>query len=72
MFKCKGYGYYEYQCFSESQHVTTMLTDDVDNSKVVKDVHVSKTASIIEDIAVGSDTPIINEITCLLIVPVMM
>ena len=38
-----------------------MLSDDVDDSKVVDDVHVSsKTVSIIEDISVGSDTPIIE------------
>jgi len=59
--KCEGYEHYDYQCPSESQHVTTMLTDDVDDSKIVEDVHVpSKTVSIIEDIAVGSDTPIID------------
>jgi len=40
-----------------------MLTDDVDDSKVIEDIHVSfKTASIIEDIAVDSDTPIIDKI----------
>ena len=38
-----------------------MPTDDVDDSKVI--AHVSfKIASIIEDIAVGPDTPIIDEI----------
>jgi len=37
-------------------------SDDVDDSKVVEDVHIpSKTASIIEDISVGFDTPIIDE-----------
>jgi len=42
--------------------VTIMLIDDVD-LKVVEDVHVSyKTSSIIEDIVVGSDTPIIDEL----------
>ena len=39
-----------------------MSSNDVDDSKVVEDVHVPpKTASIIEDVSVGSDTPIINE-----------
>jgi len=39
-----------------------VLIDDVDDSKVVEDVQVSpKTVSIIEDIAVGFDTPIIAE-----------
>jgi len=55
-FKCQRYGYYDYQCPSKSQHVRTMFSDDVDDSKVVEDVHVpSETASTIEDISVGSD-----------------
>jgi len=38
-------------------------SDEVDDSKVVKDVHISsKTASINEDISVGSDTLIIDEV----------
>jgi len=39
--KCEGYEHYDYQCHSESQHVKTMLTDDVDDSKVVENIHVS-------------------------------
>ena len=63
MFKCKGYEHYDYQCPSESQHVKIVPTNDVDDSKIVKNVYVLfKTASIIEDIAVGSDTSIIDEI----------
>ena len=47
---------------SESQHVRTVPSDTVDDSKVVENVHVpSKTASIIEDMLVGSDTLIIEE-----------
>ena len=54
--KYEGYGHYDYQCPSKSQHVRTMFSDDVDDSKVVEDVHVpSETASTIEDISVGSD-----------------
>ena len=38
-----------------------MPSDDVDDSKVVEDFHVpSKAASIIEDISVSSDIPIIE------------
>ena len=60
--KCEGYGHYDYQCPSESQHVKIVPTDDVDNSKVVEDVQIPpKTISIIENIAVGFDTPINNE-----------
>ena len=61
--KCTGYGHYNYQCTSESQHVRTVPTDEVDGSKYVKDVQVpSKTVNIIEDMAVDSDTQIIDEI----------
>ena len=61
--KFKRYGHYDYQCPSECQHVTTMSSNDVNDSKVIEDVHVPpKTVSIIEDISVGSDTPIIDEI----------
>ena len=50
-------------CPSKSQYVRTVPSDDVDDSKIVEDVHVlSKTASIIEDISVGSGTPIIDEV----------
>ena len=60
--KCKGYGHYEYQCFSECQHVRTMSSNDVDDSKVIENIHVTpKTVSIIEDIAVDFDKLIINE-----------
>ena len=46
----------------ESQHVRTVPSDDVDDSKVVEDVHISsKIASIIEYISVSSNTPIIEE-----------
>ena len=62
-FKCEGYRHYDYKCPSESQHVRTVSSDDVDDSKVVENVHVpSITASIIENISVGSDTLIIDEV----------
>jgi len=50
--KCEEYGHYDYQCLSKSQHVSIVPSDDVNDSKVVEDVHVpSKTTSIIEDIS---------------------
>jgi len=59
--QCEGYRHYDYQCSSESQHVRTVPNDDVDDLKVVGDVHVSfKTVNIIEDITVNSDTLIID------------
>ena len=61
--KCEGYTHYDYQRSSECQHVRTVSSNDVDDSKVIEDVHIlPKTASIIEDISVDSDTPIIDEI----------
>jgi len=55
------YGYYNYQYPSASHRVRIVPSDNVDDSKVVEDVHVpSKTASIIEDISLGSDTTIIE------------
>ena len=39
-----------------------MPSDDVDDLKVIENVHIpSKTANIIEDISIGSNTPIIDE-----------
>ena len=47
--KCKWYEHYDYQCPSESQHVRNVLSDEVDDSKVVENVHISsKTVSIIK------------------------
>ena len=41
----------------KSRHVSIVSSDDVDDVKVVENVHVlSKTTNIIEDISVGSDT----------------
>jgi len=39
--KCKGYGHYNYQCPSESRHVNIVPSDNVDDLKVVEDVHVN-------------------------------
>ena len=60
--KCERYGHYNYQCPLKSRHVSIVSSDDVDDLKVVKDIHVpSTTTSIIENISVGSDTPILDE-----------
>ena len=59
--KCEGYGHYDYQCSSESQHVRIVSSDEVDVSKVIDHVP-SNIVSIIEDTAVGADTLVINEI----------
>jgi len=59
--KCERYEHYDYQCPSESQHVRTMPSEDVDESKIVEDVHVpTKIASIIEDISVGFDIQLLK------------
>jgi len=70
--KCERYGYYDYQCPSESQHVKIVPTKDVDDSKVVEDIQVPpKTVSIIKDIAVGFAHRLLMKVTYLLIVSVM-
>jgi len=47
--KCEEYEYYDYQYPLESQHVRTVPSDDVDDLKVVENVHVPpKTASIMK------------------------
>ena len=54
--KCEGHGHYDYQCPSKIPNY------DVDNSKVVKDVHVHfKTTSIIEYVSVGSNALLVDE-----------
>ena len=44
--KCERYGHYDYQCPSKSQHVRTVLNEDVDDSKVVENVHVPSKTSV--------------------------
>ena len=38
--KCEGYRHYDHQCLSESQHVRTVHSNDVDDTKIVENVHV--------------------------------
>ena len=60
--KCEGYGHYDHQCPLKSQHVSIVSSDDVDNSKVVEDIHIpSKITNIIETISISSDTSILDE-----------
>jgi len=55
--KCKRYGHYDYQCPLKSRHVNIVPNDDVDNSKIVEDVHVhSEISSIIEDTSFDPST----------------
>ena len=51
----------DYQCPLKNRHVS-IVSSDVDDSKVVEDVNVSsKTTSIIKDISVDSDMPNFND-----------
>jgi len=62
-FKCEGYGHFDYQCPSESQHVKTVPIYDVDDSQVIEEFHVPvKTLSIIEDTSVCAHTLVNDEI----------
>jgi len=61
--KCKRYGQNDYQHPMKSQHVGIMPSNDVGDLKVVNNLHLPyKTASITEDISVGFDKQIIDEI----------
>jgi len=61
-YKCKGYEHYDYQRPSKSRHVSILPDDDVDDSKVIKDISVSsETTNIIEDISIGPYTSILDE-----------
>ena len=60
--KCEGYGHYDYQYPSKSRHVSIVPSDDVDDLKVVENVHIpSKTTSLIKNISVGSDPPTLDK-----------
>jgi len=70
--KCERYGHSDHQCPSESQHARIVPSDDVDDSKVVKDVHVPyRTTSIIKAYQLVLTHRLLMSSTCLLIVPVM-
>ena len=61
--KCEGYRYYDYRCPSKSRHVNIVPSDDVDISKVVKNIHVHfEISSVLEDTSIDPYPPILNEI----------
>ena len=63
--KCEGYGHYDYQCLSESQHVRIVSSDEVDVSKVIEEVHVPpKTITI--DTTVVPTHWLLMKFTCLI------
>jgi len=61
--KYEGYRLYDYQCHSESRHIKIVSNDNVDDSRVVKDVNIlPEITSIVENTLIDSSTPIINEL----------
>ena len=69
--KCKGYGYYDYQCPSECQQVRTVSSNDVDDSKVVEDVHVPPKTATMKTFQLLLTRQLLMRSMCLLMVPVM-
>jgi len=69
-FKYERYGHFDYQCPSESRYVNFVPSDDVDDSKVVDDVHVhSEISSVVKDLLVNLGNRLLMRVMCLLRVP---
>ena len=61
--KCGEFRHYDYQYPSKSLHTDIMCTDDIDNSRIVEDVHIaSEVISDVVDELVKSSTPTLEEI----------
>ena len=61
--KCGEFKHYDYQCPSESQHTNNVQIDDIDNSRIVEDVHIhSEVTSDVVDDLIKYNTPTLDEI----------
>jgi len=59
--KCGEFEHYDYQYPSKSQHTDNVQINDIDNSRIVEDVHIpSEVASDVDDL-VKSSTLILDE-----------
>ena len=61
MFKCGEFGHYDYQCSSKSQHTDDVQIDDIDNSRIVEDVHIHSVVTNNVDELVKTSTPARDE-----------
>ena len=58
--KCSKYGEFEHygnQCPSKSQHIDNVQIDDIDNSRIVEDVHIPFKVTSDVDVLVRTSTP---------------
>jgi len=59
---CEEFEHYNYQCPSKSQHTDNAQIDDIDNSKIVEDVHILSEATSDVDELVKASIPTFEEI----------
>ena len=60
--KCGEYEHYDYECPSMSQHTNDVQIDNIDNSRIIEDVHSpSEVTSNVDDL-IESNTLTLNEI----------
>jgi len=58
--KCKEFEHYDYQCPSKSQHTDNVQIDDINNSRIVGNVHIPFTSDV--DDLVKSSKSALDEI----------
>ena len=60
-FKCEEFKHYDYQCLSKSHHADNEQIDDIDNLRIVKDVHIPYEITSDVDELVTSSTHVLDE-----------
>jgi len=60
--KCEEFEHYGYQCPSKSLHIDIVRIDDIDNSRIVEDVHIPSGVTSGVDEIIKSSTPAHHEI----------
>jgi len=59
--KCGEFKHYDYQRPSVSQHTDNMQIDDIDNSRIIEDVHITSEVTSGVDELVKTSTPTLDE-----------
>ena len=60
-YKCGEFGHYDYQCPSNCQHNDIVHTDEINNSRIVKDVHIPLEVNSDVDKLVKSNTTTLDK-----------
>ena len=55
------FGHYDYQCLSKSQHIDNVQIDDIDDLRIVEDVHIHFEVTSDVDELVRSSTLTVDE-----------